>query len=215
MTRLLQQPFLFAWLLGLVWAAALALGLGLDRAGGQYLFSEGRPVETLSVVAYALAVLALLTWSRAPRNFRLHSALVIAFLGMRELDFHNAFTSESFMKISYYSRGADPLWGRILAGLIFLAVLAVTVTYLIRLARLRGALTARRPYALSSLAAVVLLPLSKVMDSGAREIHRQIGYDTPDGIRHWVTILEESTELAIPLIMLLAIVQYNRAAFRD
>ncbi len=214
MTRLLQQPLLFAGLLALVWAAALLLGLSLERAAGQYFFSEGRPVEDANVVAYALVVLLLLIWSRAPRDFRLHSAVVITFLALRELDFHNAFTSDSFMKISYYSRGADPLWGRVLAGLIFLAVLAITLAYLIRLARLRGALAAGRPYALSSLAALVLLPLSKVMDSGAREIQRQTGYDTPEEIRYWVTLLEESTELAIPLIMLLAIVQYNQARAR-
>ena len=93
-------------------------------------------------------------------------------------------------------------------------MLAITLAYLIRLARLRGALTAGRPHALSSLAALVLLPLSKVMDSGAREIQRQIGYDTPELVRYWVTLFEESTELAIPLIMMLAIVQYNQARGR-
>ena len=215
MMTLLRYRLAFLPLLGLVWAAAFGSAALLRPAAADRLFSEGHLVENANVVAYVLVLLYFLLRARASWSLRWHGALVIAFLTMRELDFHNRFTAESFMKISYYGRDADPLWVRVLAGLIFLAVLAVCIAFLGKLYRRRAALQARAAHAVTTLAAVVLLPLTKVVDSAPREIERQFGYDLSATARLWMKVLEESSELAVPLVMLLAIWQFDDWAKRS
>lgn len=206
---LLRWRFAFLLPLGLVWAAALGAAAMLRPAAADKLFSEGQLVENANVVAYVAVLFYFLLRSRASWALRWHGALVMAFLAMRELDFHNRFTAESFMKISYYGRDADPLWGRILAGVIFLSVLVLCLGFLLKLYRRRAALQAGAAHAISCLAAVVLLPLTKVVDSAPREIERQFGYDLSTAARLWLKVLEESSELAVPVIILLAIWQFN------
>lgn len=208
---LVRRRFLFLGVLALVAVPTLVLGLVLDRESAHVLYSEDRLVENATVLAYGVAVVVLLAWSRASWSFRLHSALVVAILALRELDWHKAFTAESFMKITYYVRADDPLLVRLAAGLVLLAVVGILLGYLYRLSRSVAALRAGQPYAYSTLAAAVALPVSKAMDSGARMIHKHVGYDTPDSVRHWLHLYEETLELAIPLVMMLAVAQYNAA----
>lgn len=209
MRWLLKQPFLALWLVAGLVAIAAAIGATWEFEAARTFFREGETVENLTLVGYALAIALLLGWSRAAWRFRLYSAAVLAVLAMRELDLHKAFTSDSFMKLSYYARGEDPILGRIVAGLVMLAILALLVRYLAYGRPLLAALAARRRDAESALSAVLLLPVSKALDSILGLLAKHLGHRPTDNERLWFGLIEETLELAIPLVVVLAVVQFN------
>ena len=209
-SRLWRRPLLCLALIGAVGLVTVVLGFALDYSTAQAWFSENHLVENLTLLAYFAAVGLLLLWPVAPGRFRYHTAFVVALGAMRELDLHNAFTSESFMKISYYVDGDDPAWARAISGVILLGLLAILIRYLAYVRPLIAALKRGRPDAYSALAAILLLPFTKTLDSVSRMIHEHVGYDVSDDIRHWFYLFEEALELAIPLLIILAMAQYSQ-----
>ena len=135
--------------------------------------------------------------------------ILVTFLILRELDIHKAFTSEGITRPIYYTHGADPLAWRIVAGLILLTAILLACAFLVRLWRARDAVKAGAPHALTTLAAVVLLVLAKVLDSSVGQIEKVLGLTVARDIQDWMRVLEESTELAVAVLMLMAVVQYN------
>jgi hypothetical protein len=205
----LQRRLVGLWVVAALVLVAAGIGAGWEFDRAREFFREGEIVENLTVAAYVAAIALLMLWSRAAWPLRLHTALIMAFFAMREMDLHKAFTSDSFMKLSYYARGEDPLVGRILAGLVLLAMLAVLIRYLWYGRPLLSALLAKRPFADSALLAVVLVPGSKVLDSVLGLMAKHLGHQPTDNERLWLGLFEETLELAIPLMVILAVVQFN------
>jgi hypothetical protein len=207
--RFVRQRYLFVWLLGLVSLLASLPFLILDDATAYALFQEGRLVENATVVAYGLTIILLLWWCRASISFRIHAMILVTILILRELDLHRAFTSEGITRPIYYTHGTDPLEWRIVAGLILLVCIALACAFLMRLWRARDAIKAGIPHALTTLVVVVLLPLSKAIDSSVGQIKKILGLTVAKEFQDWMTVAEESIELAVPVLMILAISQFN------
>jgi len=207
--QFLQKRSAFLLLLVAVGAVTVLTALSIEPARIKVLYSEGQLIENTTVLLYGAALALLLGWSAGERELRLLIALVVSLCAFRELDLHKAYTSESLFKISYYIRGDDPIMGRIVAGIIFIAILALLFRTLIYCRNLLKGIGAGQPFAYSALTAILLLPISKVFDSSPRMIHKHLGFDLPADVRLGLLVTEETLEFTVPLLIILSVAQYN------
>lgn len=207
--KFLHKRSAFIWLLAAVGLSTMMAANSLDQAKAKLLYSEGQLIENATVLLYGVALALLLGWSKGERELRLLIALVVSLCAFRELDLHKAYTSESLLKISYYIKGDDPILGRIVAGIVLIAILALLFRMLVYCRNLWAELRAGRPYAFSALTAILMLPISKAFDSSPRMIHKHLGISLDRELRHGLLLTEESLELAVPLLIILSIAQFN------
>ena len=206
---MLRQQFGFLWLLGGLGLATIFLILMSDREAAWTLFQESELYENATVAGYGLAMVLMLAWAKAGRLFRLHAALALGALASRELDLHKAFTSESTLRLSYYTSDLDPLDTRIAAGIVVGAAHLLVIAMAAYGKRLWVALRTGRAHAYSTLTAVLFLPLSKALDGAPGFIRERLGYVLSEAQFRPFRMAEETVELAIPLLVILAIAQLN------
>lgn len=201
----------FAFLLPIMIVAiiTLTIGLSLEPAAAKLIYTEGRLVENATVVFYGLAIIVALAVKRPYLGLRCHTAIVLAIMAGRELDMHKSFTTESMFKISYYMKPHDPVMIRVLAGCLVLILLGVLLSYARHLKGVLRNLWESRPHAITLAVVLVIVPVSKIFDSSPRMARKFLGIDFPDELRFWLFLSEESLEFLIPVLILLAVVQYN------
>lgn len=190
----------------------LAIGLSLEHDAAKLIFSEGRLVENATVVVYALAIIVALAVKHPHLAMRCHTALILAIMAARELDMHKSFTTESMIKISYYSKPLDPVYIRVISACVVLTLLAFLLVYLKHLKGFFMDLWRGRAYAVTMAAVLVILPVSKTFDSSPRMAKKFLAIDFPEELRLWLFLSEESLEFLMPVLILLAVVQFSRTA---
>ena len=209
---LLRQKFGFLWLLGALALATVCLVLIVDRETAWTLFQESELVENTTVVCYGLAMIVMLAWARGGLPFRLHTAVALGVLAARELDLHKAFTAESTLRLSYYTSDLDPLDTRIVAGIVVGTAHLLLIAMVLYGKRLWRALRAGRADAYSVLAAVMFLPLSKAIDKAPNVIRDLLGRELTEAEFRPFRMVEETVEMAIPLLVILAVAQFNASS---
>ncbi len=196
-------------------AVVLAVVVSVAAIGSAYPFTAERLgaltresgwIEVTTAALYLIATLALLASWRRDGRFFVHSAVLVALLGARELDLHKAFTSDSILSTRFFFRDQAGLQEKILAGLFLLAMAVVVLRYLRNWPRLRDGLRRRSPAAISAALAILLLPATKSLDAFGR-VAKGFGFEITFDINA-VGIVEESVELAIPTVIILATVQF-------
>jgi hypothetical protein len=149
-----------------------------------------------------------------PRVFIVPMLLVLA-MGGRELHIHKTFTSGSMTRIAYYLNPEVMLLER-LAVAAFLTAVVVGVLYAAwRYSRtLRQRLRERDSASWSFAAGVVMVPLLKAIDSTPRWVRDVSGVSFSESGLALMLSLEETMEMFLPLVFLLAVVQYSAARSR-
>lgn len=176
------------------------------------VFSEQGPFEVLSAVFWAaLGLLCFMTARQAPR--RLIPCGIAAFVGCaRELDLHTAITGVSIFKSHYYLKTPAPVAEKLFVGLLALAILAVLIDVVlsgIRALR-QGAL--RQDWMLTAALAFVTTAATKVLDKLQSFVHDFTGHWLPQIYGLVINALEEGVEMSLPLLFIVALVQYQRRA---
>ena len=127
-------------------------------------------------------------------------------LGARELDLHKAFTTDSVLTTRFFFRDHVPLTEKLVAGAVLAVLLVVVLRYLRHWRRLRDGLVRRSPAAISVALAILMLPATKFLDAFGRLL-TGFGFEVTFNIDA-VGIVEESLEMAIPVVIALAVAQY-------
>ena len=203
---LLRRPYL-----------ALAVTLAVAAIGvlSAYPFTEDRLnaltkedgwIEVTTAALYLAAVVALLASWRLDARFFAHSAFIVGLLGARELDLHKAFTTDSVLTTRFFFRDHVPLTEKLVAGAVLAVLLVVVLRYLRHWRRLRDGLVRRSPAAISVALAILMLPATKFLDAFGRLL-TGFGFEVTFNIDA-VGIVEESLEMAIPVVIALAVAQY-------
>ena len=202
----LRRPYLAVALTAVISAAALlsAYPFTAERLGA--LTRETGWIEVATATLYGVATLLLLALWRKDRRFFVHSAFVVALLWARELDLHKAFTSDSVLSTRFFFRDHAGVTEKVVAGLVLLVFAVIVIRYLRNWRRLRDGLTLRSPAAISAALAILLLPATKSLDAFGR-VAKGLGFEITFDINA-VGIVEESVELAIPAVVILAAAQY-------
>lgn len=203
------------WLVAAAAAFAIAVALTFAAVAGpdtaRPLLSESGMFENLSAVFHFGAMgLALLWRRRAPAVLGLIG--ISAFLmGGRELDWHKAFTTHGIFSTKLYARDTVPLAEKLIAGAVVATLLTLLVLVLVRSRHDLRRLAAQRAAALWGLATLVaILPMLKLMDALPRLV-REAGRSLDPAVIQSLLSVEEIGEMALPLLVMLAIVQIARA----
>ncbi len=174
------------------------------------MIREGGLVEVLSAVGYFSAIIFLLVPAyRKKVNVGCSTGFILLLFGMRELDFHRRFTTMGIFKTKFFVSSVVPLAEKIVISLILVCLLIFVILYL----RKNSVLFFKRlrekvEYAILIAAGIGLMVFSKFMDSYSEPLKRIfiLFYDDPDFLAR---IIEETCEMAIPVIFILAIIHYR------
>jgi hypothetical protein len=199
-------------LLGVV--GALALWVVLPPEPLMRILAEGGPVELPTALLYLLLALALLLPRSIDIRLRLALAVSFATFAAREFDLHKEWTGKSVLKVSFYL-GDAPAHQKVVA-LSVLAVIAVSVLYLLRrhaLATWR-ALRAGHPVAVTIAWFMATIVVSKVLDRSVNLLIEDFGVPVGPSVHALVSAVEEVSELVLPLLAALALLQHVGGADR-
>lgn len=178
----------------------------------EYMLRENGPIENLSALGYLIgfAWLCIRAFRTAnPTSF--WSGLILLGLALRELDFHDRFTTMGIFKTRYYLSAAVPLPEKLIVTAIVLAMLTGLILYTRK--HYRNFLTAckkRQTWALSVATAIFLAILTKSFDRLNEELSDFIFALSGISTEKLFKISEEVLELGIPILLLLAIASVSR-----
>lgn len=207
-------PALHIFLLTLV--AALAGWYWLPTDSQTWLLRENGPLEgCTAALFFLLAVLGLL-WR--PAHTERWSWLAVCGLcwaaGAREMDWHKQWTGKSVLKVSFYLSDA-PATHKLLALLAVLCVLACVVYLLLRYGRcLWQALWRGDAFARTIATLLASVVFTKIMDRSVNVLTQDFAVTIAPSVVQLVSMVEEGTEMSLPLMVALAVWQHQRHATR-
>lgn len=218
-STLVNAGYIVRW--GLVAVGVVAVLLGalsaaafLKPAVFSSILEEGGPVERLSVFAWILAALAV--WYRAKLD-KQSTAIMLTFLafGAREADLHKAFSSDSFLKIRYYTEGSfgaeKLLFG--VAALVLIGMLLIAAFCIFRHVFLRGGW--RTAFGQVVVVGGALLCLTKVADRLPSILRVKFGVHIHPDLAAALLSFEEVGELIVPTLFIIAFAWLNTARATD
>ncbi len=175
------------------------------------IVNEGGPVEQASALLWFIAAALIIFCRREGLLRRLTIAMLPLFCGMRELDLHKQWTTDSVLKSNYWLREElqIPGYEKFLAGVVLIAFLLAiffSVRFFFRsfIKNLRLAC----PIAISIFTSIVLLFISKIFLDGLE--HKLRDFDLIITIPFYTTIAEEIMELTASLLIFIAVIFWIR-----
>lgn len=175
-----------------------------------YLYSETGPYEVFSAALWFVLVPIALFNSLLSGPTRIAASMAALLMGMREFDLHKSLFGTSFIKTSFY-KSQDILFQDKMMGAVLLIAIIGFITQLgisfFRHLRQRGIND------LPTLLLVVGLSLgffSKILDRFSSQMMELFAINIAPVTRQWVTSLEESFEMALPLLLILALLVHTR-----
>ncbi|MCC6347152.1 MAG: hypothetical protein IT388_08210, partial [Nitrospirales bacterium] len=130
----------------------------------------------------------------------------------RELDFQRSFTGISITRTKFYFSSQVPILTKVIGGCIALSMLSVLVLLIARhTGSLLQGMRERKEWAFSAASGVALLPAALLIDASLRFLE-SFGIRASRDVHLVKTIFEEVTELAIPSLFLIALIQYGVSA---
>ena len=176
-----------------------------------HLMEEGQLVETLTLYAYAIALLYFILWPNLHITFLTRISIILALFGMmaREADLHKYIAHMSMLKLRFWT-GNLPLYTKLEAFFIMLPVVAACLYLVIKHAKnIWLQARAHQAYAITTLTMVVLIPLTNIADRSLGLLKETFSWYAP----HWLIALqtsqEEMLEMSLPLLALVAALQFR------
>lgn len=161
-------------------------------------------VENITVVGYFVAAtLLLLDGWREHNKQGIVAAVVVFMLGLRELDFHEKFTTMGMFKSRFYLSPEVPIVEKCIVLLITLILFWGLAVFLKKnIGTFMTSWRQKHPWAVAISMAIVSIILSKTLDSNSGPLVWLIGLvlNEPET---YTLVLEEVMELAIPCFILL------------
>lgn len=183
-----------------------------------HLSEEGR-VEEATAALFLLN--AVLVWrvrdgSAPMRTWAALSILFMAF-GLRELEWHKAWTGSSVLKVSFYLGAAAPLQKA--AALLVLSLVAWAAMHLLWRYAGKAWQGFRRGEAVATTALVFVMTMAatKALDRSLNTVYELSRHRPAPWLYALQAPLEEITELSLPVLLLLGMLQYRlqRRSFRS
>jgi hypothetical protein len=168
-----------------------------------FWFREGGVIESASVSGYFLCI-AFMIYKRNVANLK-HVFLLIIFFMLRELDFHERFTTMGIFKSKFFMSEDVPLIEKFVGAMIILLLLYVSISLLYRYSKdfLVG-LKKRSAVSVGTLLTITLLVVSKSIDGLDGKL-KGFGIAISEQMSMHAEALEEILELGIPIIILLTL----------
>ncbi len=196
----------------------LSLWLFLSPQDCYGVVRENGLVENATVTLYALAAI-LLIWLRPTDNSRAQDIAFAVFLFLiislmaRELDAQMWIPSQdtTAFKINFFRNPKNPIGEKILAGAIVLVYLGVAIYLVRRYARflIRGVFKLKTlPWTIGTLGAITLF--AKIIDRMPANYQKATGIAYTVSEHALSSAVEECYEMYMPVLIILAIIQFAR-----
>lgn len=205
------SPYLSLWLVLTAVLLSGSLFTLVSPATLEVWTGEAGVFEIGSAVGWFGLAAGLLALAFAGRDRRLciPAGIIMLAFGMRELDWHKAFTADSMLKSNYYLDMPAPLMEKVIAASVVLGLLSLLgylmVTFALPLLR---ALRRHDAGALTLLNGMALLIFSKVVDRSVSVAGDDWGWLLPAWAEHLQRAVEEPLEFFLPIFFALALGQY-------
>lgn len=207
-----DTPRFSLWLACAVSLFTLLLWIVMPSMPLIHLVEEGGWVENLTLAGYAVAILIFMTLPMPAFKRRTRVAIVIVLLAMmaREADLHKVVADMSMLKLRFWT-GSLPISAKLSAILILLPIV-IACQYLVgRYWRaLRQSVAAAANYALSIATFIGLIVITNIIDRSLGMIKETTGWRAPDWLVALQTSQEEFLELLLPILAIVALIQYRR-----
>lgn len=174
---------------------------------------ENGMVETLTLVAYAIAVLVVVFGGGDVKPVtRCALVVMLVYMFMREADWHKSVSSESILKSKFWLGSQIPVTDKLLAALILLPVVWMLIYFIWNYTRsFFRSLGERQGYAISILVFLVVLVVSKMIDRSLNVLTELYQMQFPDWTVAFQVSQEEFLECLLPVLIVVAFFQYKRS----
>ncbi len=208
----LDTPRFSVWSAAAVSVFTLILWFLMPTDTLVHLVEEGQLVENLTLVGYGIAILSLVLLPLPRCRRRTRVAVVVALLAMmaREADLHKYIDHMSMLKLRFWT-GSLPALDKLYA-LLSLVPIVIACLYLLiwhALPVLR-AVRAGQAHAVTITTFVFLIGITNIIDRSLGMIKDSFGWHAPEWLVALQTSQEEFLELSLPLLALVAAIQYRR-----
>ncbi|WP_156381237.1 hypothetical protein [Aminobacter sp. DSM 101952] len=203
----LSSPFLLSSvaLSGIALSLLAAAVMSADTAA--VLLHENGPVEVASAVLhFVVAIVAAGIWFRRGGLAGL-IALGALLLGVRELDWHHAFTTYGLFNLRQYLRPEVPVMEKLASASVILLIGTMLLVLLRKSrARIRELMVQRQPAFYGAIVLALYLPALKILDAIPRWF-KEAGSVLPETAMKYARALEEINEMWLPVLVLLFLLQ--------
>lgn len=213
----IRSPYLGFWLTLATVMLCSVLFIAVSPATLEVWTGEAGFFEIGSAVGWftLAAVLAVLAFAGIDRRFSVPAGIILLAFGMRELDWHKAFTADSMLKSNYYLELPAPLLETAISAAVVLGLLSLLSYLVVTFARpLLHALRRREAGAMTLANGIVLLVFSKLVDRSLSVAGDDWGWLLPAWATHLQRAVEEPLEFFLPIFFALALGQYLLAEQR-
>ncbi len=208
-----ESPLYSFYLVILTSLTALVVWAVLPSADMLTFVEENGTVENLTLFFYAVAILVII-FGRIPARFstKLATIIMLAYMFMREADWHKSLSSESILKIKFWLSGNIPVSDKLLAIGVLIPVAWMLVYFVWNYTKpFWKALWEGEGYAISILMFLVTLAASKALDRSLNMLTELYQMHFPEWLVSLQTSQEEFLECLLPVLIIVVIVQYKRS----
>lgn len=213
--KLLKSPYLSACVAVLTSLSAFFCWMILDyHYMVDYFVEENGPVENVTLVAYVVALAAILYYGSNVLFVRTRLALTImlAYMFMREADMHKWLNGLSILKIKFWLSGDIPLVDKFWAVVILAPVLWMLYYFLKNYVRQVWTDFWRKDaYAISVFVFLAVLVISKICDRSLNMMTEMWGWQFDIWLKALVTAQEEFLECILPVLVMIGVLQYRES----
>ncbi|MBP7276380.1 MAG: hypothetical protein KBA51_09285 [Kiritimatiellae bacterium] len=196
------------------WAMVAALWAGWTTDHTRQVFREDGGVEVATVMLYIVAAILLAIpklCRHLPPLSRIALLLLMIGAAAREMDFHKLVGDYSVFKVGFYLKSDIPIFHRLIAFCGVAAIFGSGLYIAVRHARDGWrALRSGEPWAWTVGTMIAAGAISKIADRSVDVLSSALGVTFSQSSIALIQAFEESTELLLPALVILAILQAAR-----
>lgn len=207
-----RHAFVSVWLSLLASFTALLCWIVLPVADMLAFVEEGGVVETLTLVAYVIAIIGVVLYGKAVRlSTRSALVVVLVYMFMREADWHKSISTQSILKSKFWLGSQIPVTDKLLAVVILLPIFCALLWLVLkRTKNFFWGLFDRQAWAISVFCFLALLCISKSIDRSLSVLAEMLYTRFPGWLIALQVSQEEFMEFMLPVLVLVAVLQYGR-----
>ncbi|MBD1390483.1 hypothetical protein IC617_13660 [Neiella sp. HB171785] len=213
---MMNRPFY--WAIAAVVAVATLVffvAVSLEPAAQKMLMREHGPIEALSAFGYLLcvAVMAKAGGSDYVKKYWYFSVVLVSFAA-REMDFDKAFTNVGVLKSKFFFSPDVSIMGKLVSAVILGFILFALITIVRRHSKafIAKVFSFRWDPVIWSIGfAGTFLVVSKSLDGLGRKLRGWGIADISPEVDKVASLVEESMELAVPYLFIIAVLAYLRS----
>jgi hypothetical protein len=203
---IITRPFFLVLSIFLVYGAMLSmLATFLRDETFQPLFIESGFFEQYSIVAWLVAAVAAMIFSKSQRWHHGAIAMLFVLCAAREADWHKKFTTDGIFKVRYYTNSVAPLAEKMIAAFVlflFIGLVIYSLYFCVRYFRSSADWRNARVY--FAFVGVSLFFVAKVLDRSVALLQQLFQITVSVSWGRYTQAYEEGFELLGPLCFAMA-----------